>query len=133
MGYNSVAFRVSDEEKEALRDLAKEKGLTLSKLCGDIVRDNCLECEHQGGQVFGEGDLAAIADAVAERLNGGFDGWEGELPESEKLESYIETAVEANGLDRDEVIARLLSYAISKVSPKPEFLLTSIEGIKNNL
>lgn len=132
MGYSSVTFRASDEEKQALRELAAEQGTTVSKLCGQVVREHCLECEDdEGGQVLGEADLEAIAEAVAERLNGSTGG--GELPQSAKLEDYVRTAAEATKLSRPEIIARLLSYAIKNVSARPEILFTSIDGVKNSL
>ncbi len=133
MKYSSVTFRASDEEKEALRELAKEQGTTVSKLCGSIVREHCLECdEDEYGQVLGEADLEAIAEAVAERLNGSTGGG-GELPQSQKLEDYIRRAVESNDVSREEVIGRLLSYAMKKISPEPEMLLRSINDFKNEL
>lgn len=137
MRYSSVTFRASDEEKEALRELAKEQGTTVSKLCGNIVREHCLDCdEDEDGQILGEADLEAIAEAVAERLNGSTGGG-GELPQSQKLEDYIRKATEANQLSREEVIARLLSYAIQNVrfasDTVTDLLYTTIGGIKNKL
>lgn len=137
MRYSSVTFRASDEEKEALRELAKEQGTTVSKLCHNIVREHCLECdEDEDGQILGEADLDAIAEAVAERLNGSTGGG-GELPQSQKLDDYIRKAADKNGLSRAEVIARLLSYAIHNVSFEADFVsnltLTTISGITNKL
>lgn len=134
MGYSSISFRLSDDEKEAIRDIAEARGVTMSKLCGEIMREHCLDCEIGDRQTLSEGDLLAIAEVIRDEIHfGGNGGGGGELPQSQKLEEYIQKATERNDLSREEVVARLLSYAIKYVSAEPDWMSTAIAEVKNRL
>lgn len=135
MGYANISFRLTDDEKDSIREIAEARGVTMSRLCGEVMRENCLDCETiPGKQVLGEGDILAIAEAIRDELNfGGSGSGSGELPQSEKLEQFIRKAVDKNNLSRQEVVGRLLSYAIRYVSPEPDFMSTAIGEVKNKL
>lgn len=136
MGYANISFRLTDEEKESIREIAEARGITMSRLCGEIMKEHCLECEvTPGKQVLSEDDLYAIAEVIRDELNlgGNSGGGTGELPRSEKLEQFLQKAKDKYSLPRQEVIARLLSYALNYVSPVPDFMSTTIGEIKSKL